>query len=156
MKKTLLTLALSIGSLFAQGVYTAEYKATGLSSAASVVTVQLGNVTTAKAAYMLKAAVYCSVQCEITLERDGSQATTTAIVPAATRGSAPTVSSVAYRSSNVGTGTVLARYVVTAGSTMPIDLTDVILVPQRILENFSIRTAAITGDAIIVIKWREQ
>ena len=155
MKRILLAIALSACSLLAQGVYTAEYKATGLSSAASVVTVQVGNITTIKAVYLQSAAVYCSVQCEITLERDGSQATATALTPTATSSGAPTVKATAWRSSDAGAGTVLARYVIPAGGTLFLELTDVVLVPARVLENFTVRTAAISGNAVIVVKWKE-
>ena len=153
--KRLLAIGLFTCSLFAQGVYTAEYKATGLSSAASVVTVQLGNITTIKAVYLQSAAVYCSVACEITLERDGTQATGTALTPTATRSGSPTVKATAWRSSDAGVGTVLARYLIPAGGTLLLELEDIVLVPQRILENFTVRTAAISGNAIIVVKWKE-
>jgi hypothetical protein len=65
------------------------------------------------------------------------------------------VSASAYRSSDVGIGSVVARYTVAAGLTLPLDLGDVSLMKKVSPENFSIRTAAITGTVIIVIKWRE-
>lgn len=153
--RLILIICLFAGSLLAQrGTYTVERKS-ALVASAEVITVQLPTAALATSAPMLKAAVYCSVECEITLERDGTAATATEITPVATGTIGETVSAKAYRSSDVGTGSVIARYVVSAGLTLPLDLSDIALMRKATPENFTIRTASITGTAIIVIKWRE-
>lgn len=155
MKRLLTTFALFSLAVFAQrGTYTVERK-TALVGAAETITIQMPTAATATSAQMMKAAVYCSVECEITLERDGVAATATALTPVVSYTGSSTVSASAYRSSDVGIGSVVARYTVAAGLTLPLDLGDVSLMKKVSPENFSIRTAAITGTVIIVIKWRE-
>ena len=140
------------GALLAQrGTYTVERKS-ALVAGAEIITVQLPTTADTVTAQMLKAGVYCSVECEITLERDGTAATTIAITPTRLRSADSVVTAAAYRSSNAGVGTVLARYIIAAGATMVLDLVDIRLANG---ENFSVRISSITGTAIIVIKWRE-
>ena len=153
--KLLLMICLFAGSLLAQrGTYTVERKS-ALVASSEAITVQLPIAATATSALMMKAAIYCSVECEITLERDGTEATATALTPVPLQNTFETVSATAYRSSNVGVGSVIARYTVAAGLTLPLDLVDIGLMKESAPENFTIRTASITGTVIIVIKWRE-
>jgi len=155
MKRLLITFVLfSVAAFSQRGTYTVERKS-ALVASAEVVTIQLPTAAIATSAAMLKAAVYCSVECEITLERDGTAATTTTLTPVLNYTNSVAVSANAYRSSNVGVGSVIARYTVAAGLTLPLDLGDISLLKKTTPENFTIRTASITGTAIIVIKWRE-
>lgn len=155
MKRLLIGLVLLAGQLCAQrGTYTVERKS-ALVGAAEVITVQLPTAALATSVQLLDAAIYCSVECEITLERNGTAATTTEITPTALRSTDSAVSAKAYRSSDVGTGTVVSRYIIPAGSTLALDLSDLALLRKATPENFTIRTASITGTAVIVMKWRE-
>lgn len=133
-----------------RGTYSVERKAS-LSGAAEVVTVQLP-ASTNRTARLVGASVYCSVECEFTLERDGSLATTTALTPAKLFSTDATVTAGAYHTSNVGSGTTFARHVVPAGGTLSLDLADVGL---KAGETFTVRTASITGTAIVNVKWEE-
>jgi len=151
--KRLLILMLFAVTAFGQnarGIYTAEWSQ-ALVAAAQTITVQLPTTAGVRNAQMDSAAVYCSVQCEITVERNGTAATATAVASRVVTGNA-TSTAIAYRSSNVGVGTVLSRLVVPTGGTMQLDLKDIGLLAGQ---NVSIRTAAITGTAIINVKWRE-
>lgn len=152
MKNLILIYLLSLCA-FAQrqGTYAIEQK-TVLSGAAEVVTVQLPSTATARSVGFHEASVYCSVQCEITFERDGTAATTTAITVQKVNSSDATATATAFRSSNVGTSTVIGRDIVAAGTTAAYDLRDKGLLAGQ---NFTIRTASITGTVIISVKWQE-
>ena len=153
--RLILIICLFAGSLLAQrGTYTVERKS-ALVASPDAITVQLPTAALATSALMMKAAVYCSVECEITLERDGTAATATALTPVPLQTTFETVSANAYHSSNVGVGSVIARYTVAAGLTLPLDLVDVALLRNATPENFTIRVASMTGTIIRVIKWRE-
>jgi len=83
MRRLLIGLVFA-GVLLAQrGTYTVERKSS-LSSTAEVITVQLETSATTVTVQMAEASVYCSAQCEVTLERSGTLATTTAIIPTPT------------------------------------------------------------------------
>jgi hypothetical protein len=151
MRLILIICLLAVPLLAQRGTYTVERKST-LSGTAEVITVQIPAATTTVTMQMVKASVYCSVQCEITLERDGTAAANTALTPVPTFVGAQAVAATAYRSSDVGAGTVLARYIVAAGQTLLLDLTDVRISPGG---NFSIRSDAITGTFLNTTKWRE-
>lgn len=148
--KTLLALLMFVAPLaLARSTYTAVKK-TVLDSDSEAVTVQLPAGATKTVAFRT-ASVYCSVECEFTVERNGTAATATSLAVNAVNGSDGAAR--AYSSSNVGTGTVIGRNIVPAGGTTVIELEDAGLIAGQ---NLTIRTASITGTAIIVIKWFEQ
>jgi hypothetical protein len=152
MGKVLLLMLLA-SSAFAQnarGIYTAEWSE-ALVATAQAVTIQIPAASGVRNARMDSAAIYCSVQCEFTVERDGAAATTTAMTSRRVSGNTTSVAR-AYRSSDAGTGTVLSRLVVPAGGTVAVDLSDIGLFAGQ---NCTVRTAAITGTAIVNVKWRE-
>jgi hypothetical protein len=153
MRKLILLLALVPGLLLAQrGTYTVERK-TSLSASAETITVQLGSaVGVVRSVGFVTASVYCSVACEVTLERDGTLATTTAITPQKVNPEDNVVTATAYRSSNVGSGATIGRQILGAGALMVFDLHDVGLTAGK---NFSIKTDSITGTVVINIKWKE-
>jgi len=151
MRKAIFVLLLSVGTACAQrGAYLVSQKTT-LTGAAEVVTVQLPPATSVNVAFE-RASVYCSVECEFTLERDGAAATQTAATPVRIIPSDPAPAATAYRSSNVGAGTVLTQYVVPAGGTVVLDLRLVLI---KAGQNVSVRTSAITGVVIIQFGWKE-
>jgi hypothetical protein len=132
--------------------YTATYKYT-LSTSAAVFTVQLPAAATKKVRFD-GAYVYCSVQCEATLERDGTAATATELTPAKIDAVMPAAGAKAYRSSDAGAGTTLGGpYIIGAGSSVTLDLKDKRLRSGG--DNLTIRTDAVTGTAVITIKWEE-
>lgn len=132
-------------------------KTTALTAAAEVLTVQ-HTATVSKNAAMVSAYGYCSVACTITLERNGTVATTTAntinnVNPAIANASTST--STAYNTSNVGTGTVLNTYQLAAGSWVSIDLSDIVL-PASIADNITLRTNSISGTVQLMFLWVEK
>lgn len=151
MRRFLLS-ALSVACAFS-----ADYsitKKTSLSAAAEVITIQQPS-SGARSVRFEAATLYCSVACEVTLERDGSAASSTALTVNKLAGSAvpnPTVQ--AFSSSNVGSGTVLARYNVPAGSTLVVDLGSFGWV-EGSNRNITFRTDAITGVFVINVFWTE-
>lgn len=134
-----------------QSSYTAVRKAT-LSGAAEVLTLRVPTGS-AKTARLSAASIYASVATELTLERDGTYASGSAITPAklnpeldATAVSLPT-----YGTSISGT-TVIGQYTVPAGGTLVLDLYGV---EVRATKSITIRTASVTGTVIITLKWYE-
>jgi hypothetical protein len=126
-------------------------RTTTLSGAAEVITIQTAT-TAPRLLHFRGLAIYCSVACDVTLERDGTAATATSfsIVPINQR--YPASVAAAYRSSDVGTGTVLSTYSLTAGGLLPLDLTDKYVYPG---ENLTLRTSSITGTVRITFQWEE-
>jgi hypothetical protein len=152
--RKLLTLVLLFAAVLmaqsARGIYSYEISA-ALAPGAQVVTVQIPTGTVVRNAKMDSAAVYCSVQCEITVERNGALATATAGTVRTITGNVTPIARV-YRASNVGVGTVLSRLIVPAGATIIVDMADIGIFAGQ---NATVRTASITGTTILVVKWRE-
>jgi hypothetical protein len=102
------------------------------------------------------ATVYCSVACTITLERTGTAATETddsAAIAKLNDGSSSSAVKV-FRSSDSASGTVIAKYVLTAGEKLPITLNDMSL-DRKASANVSLGTDSITGDVKIFLLWYE-
>lgn len=147
----LMLVALLAVSAFGQGkIYSIDQRLT-LAAAPGVVTVQLPAGTRANVVFT-GVAVYCSVQCEFTLERDGALATVTARQAAPLNASDGAGTAVLYYNSNAGVGAPIARYVVPAGGTLPLNLINKTLTAGQ---NLTVRTAAITGTLIVNFQWRE-
>jgi hypothetical protein len=126
-------------------------RSSSLSGSTEVITIQTASTAT-KMLHFRGVAISCSVACTATIERDGTAATATSfsIVPINQR--YPASVATAYRSSDVGSGTVLAVYDISAGGLLPIDLTDKYLYPG---ENLTVRISSITGTARITFQWEE-
>ena len=153
--KTKLILLVLLAALalpaFSQGkIYMIDQRL-ALVAASGVVTVQLPAVTTANVVFT-GVSIYCSVQCEFTVERDGALATTTLRYPAPLNAKDGRGTARLYFNSNAGIGTTIARYVVPAGATLPLELIQKSLTAGQSL---TVRTAAITGTLILNFQWRE-
>ena len=102
------------------------------------------------------ATVYCSVACVPTLEMNGAAATTTAGTSVKLDTRAPTAASVVYTASNVGVGTVLNKYAVSAGSGLSIIKSGLVLGATATAHgNITIRTDSISGTMRILLMWSE-
>lgn len=154
MRKCLLPLLLLLaaGSCFAQAGYVVMAE-DSLTAAASVVTIQPPSSDAARTVRFVGAYVYCSVQCDVTLERDGSAATTTSMTVVGLNSSVPASKTLAFRSSNVGAGMALGKYTVPAGGTQVIDLGQLVLHGSG--GNVTLRTNSITGTARVAIQFSE-
>lgn len=103
-----------------------------------------------------KAQVYCSVACVLTISRDGTAATTTAAAEVSLNGGV-TAAATGFIDSNAGAGTTIITLELAAGATTPIDLEGLFLENNNsTANNLTIQTDAITGDASIYIRWREE
>lgn len=132
--------------------YAFSYSTT-VSSAAAVVTLQR-DATGGKNPHMLGASLYCSVACTVTLERDGTPATTS-LDGSATKlwsSGGSTQRAQAYSASNVGTGRVIGRYYICAACTTVVDLSRLYLVSDG---NFTFRSSSISGTAAVNWYWEE-
>lgn len=141
--------------LLGQISYVAQ-KTTTLSSAAEVITVQQpaasSRILDFKSAY-----VDCSVTCTVTLERNGSPASSTALVILNINPNESTAASTGWSASNVGTGTVLSVVSIPASGSIIFDLSGIgLLANNSTGQNLSIRTSSITGTVHITVKYTER
>lgn len=131
-------------------------KVTVLNAAAEVITIQGNQPVNTR---LIKVVVFkgfdatCSVACTITLERDGNAATTTTLAPGRLNGESLPSTALAFSASNVGVGTILAQYSLTAGGQIAINLTGKQLYSG--VENLTVRTSSITGTVNINVQWQE-
>lgn len=153
MLKFLLVL-LSLIKLAEGQVYYSVSKTTTLSGTAEVITVQQ---PAAGAAIVRGVGIYIdsSVALTITVERNGSAATTTSLAVANVNPGEATAISGAYNSSNVGTGTVITRANIAAGGSLTVDISKIIMIGSGASKNFSIRTNSVSGTVNIVIIYSE-
>jgi len=153
VKRLLLFLALSV-PVFAQTyTYTAS-QTTVLAGAAEVLTLQVpGNSQPPRLIVFYTASLYCSVACTITVERDGTAATTTSIATVAVNRQHPASITKAFKTSNVGAGTVLSSFTLAAGSGVVLDLTAKSM--SQGSDNLTFRTSSITGTVQIQVQWTE-
>lgn len=153
MKKLLFFLATALA---AQTPTFTVAKQTSLSGAAEVITVQQPANGAFKRVVFVSGYVDCSVACVVTVERNGTAATSTLVTPGQVN---PQLSVGAtaqgFSSSNVGVGTVLSKISLAASGQTVFDLSDFVLTGRDNTQNVTIRTSSITGTVDIVIKWRE-
>lgn len=151
MKRFLLFLAFACAGFAANGN---DYVVVRKSTTASTEKITLHLPAGAAASVTLDAvSVYCSAECEVVQERDGTAPTTTALTVQKINSAANTAKAGAYRSSNVGSGTEIGRTIMAAGAQV-FDLKDKGLLPG---ENYTITPTFSTGSGTIIveIKWRE-
>jgi hypothetical protein len=153
---------LIVGSIFSVlAAFSQDYanfiatKSTALTATAEVITIQQP-ASSAKFVRFKGAYVACSVACTVTLERNGTAATSTTLAPVkANPQSATAATAKAWSASNVGVGTVLSVYPIAAGGSIVIDLSDHVFNAASTAQNLTLRTNAITGTAYITIQWTE-
>lgn len=139
-------------ALCAQAQDYVAVKETALTGAAEVITIQQP-ATGALTVRFKTAWVDCSVACTITVERNGTGATATTLTPSPLNSG--TAKAKAWSGSNVGTGTVISKFSLPAGSGVPLNLAGITLVGNGISKNLTIRTSSITGTVHINIVWTE-
>lgn len=110
--------------------------------------------TVIRTANFVGASIYCSVACTITMDRSGGIATSTAAIPTKVNPPAAAPTIVVFTASNGSAGTTINKYVLSAGQTLPIDLSAISLDVTN--SNLSFTTSSITGDVKIFLMWREQ
>lgn len=132
----------------------AATKATSLSGAAEVVTVQQPAATAATVRFV-GVSIDCTVACTYTIERNGTAASSTTLTTVALLAGSAASKALAWSSSNVGTGTVIYRGQIAAGGGQTIPLSGVVLSGVGTTKNVTIRTNSITGDVKINFRWTE-
>ena len=136
-----------------QKIYTASRETT-LSGAAETVTIQQPATNSGQHFFIDGAAVYCSVDCVVTVERNGTAATSTAFTPTPLNPGVIAAKAQAFHTSNVGAGTLIGKYRVPAGSEKVIQLRGLRL-RANYRDNLTVKTDSITGTVRILVKWAE-
>lgn len=131
-------------------------KSTSLSGAVETLTIQHAASIT-RAARFVSMYIYCSVACTVTIERNGTAATSTTntitnVNPA--NSAAAVTTCTAYNTSNVGVGTVINVYNIAAGGYLSLDAT-IFQLSGGIADNISMRSSSITGNIVLQAVWRE-
>ena len=134
-------------------IYTAS-KETTLSGAAETVTIQQPATNSRQNFFFDGAAVYCSVDCTVIIERSGTAVMTTAFTPAPLNPGTVAAKAQALHTSNVGAGTAVGKYWIAAGSEKVIQLRGLRL-RANTRDNLTIKTNSITGTVRILVKWAE-
>lgn len=131
-------------------------KTTTLSATAETVTVQQP-ASGAKDVYFVDALVHSSVAATLTIERDGTAATTTTLTPVKTNSWIPTATATAFHTSNAGSGTAVSNAIdIPANTNVTIDLSSFNLLGAGTAKNLTLKTNSITGTVKIRIKWEER
>lgn len=135
------------------------YKESTKSAATEVITLQLPS-RAGKRAELGQLVVYCTADTTITIEINGSTATTpdsVAITPQVINLPSFTPVAQAYSSSNSTGGTILDKYTLFGDSVLSLNLADVVLpVNQSLPKNITIRATAFTGTIRVRLNWSER
>lgn len=128
-------------------------RTSSLSGAVEKLTVQQPS-SGAKKITFKRAFIQCSAACVVTVSRNGTAASGTALTPTPLI-TGNTATATGWRSSNAGSGTVLSTFSLAAGEGTPIDLTGIFLTGTGTTKNLSIATDSITATVYININWVE-
>ena len=139
--------------------YTAS-KTITLAGATGALTIQQP-ASGARRVRLISAYVECSVDCTVTVERDGAAATGTALTPAKVSptnpaGTVPAAKAEVYHTSDVGAGTDLTTAItLTPLEGLTLDLRGIYLIGDGAAKNVTIRSSSITGDFSASVRWEE-
>lgn len=129
------------------------HKTTALSGAAEKVTIQ-SPATGGKRVKPIRAVVRTTAAAVITISRNGTAASGTALTPfALTKGA--TVTCTAWHTSNAGAGTTVETRSMAADETAVFDLSDHFWDGSVTTQNLSVGTDSITATVNITIVWQE-
>ncbi len=140
-------------SVLAEGPTFSVFREVTLVTSADALTIQQA-AADAKDTLPLSATFYCSVACTVTLELNGTAATATAGTVVDLLGLSNTSTTTAWTASNVGTGTVVSKYVLAAAATYVVDLTAIRISGSSTAKNLTVRVSSISGDFKANILWR--
>lgn len=164
MRKLIALFALLAVAAVAQDDRHWEYvaaKTITLSDATGALTIQQP-ATGSRTVRLISAYVECSVDCTVTVERDGTAATETALTaarisPTNAGGTVPAAKAGAYHTSDVGEGTDLttALRLLATEQGKTLDLTGIYLVGDGATKNVTLRSSSITGEFSASIRWEE-
>lgn len=135
------------------------YKESTKSAATEVITLQLPPQS-AKRAELGYLTIYCSADTTITIEVNGSTATTpdsVEFVPQVVNLAAFVPLARIYHTSNSTGGTILDKFTLFADSLLALNLADVVLPPSQPLpKNITVRATAFTGTIRVRMTWSER
>lgn len=135
------------------------YKESAKTAATEVITLQLPT-RASKRAELGQLVVYCTADTTITIEINGSTATTpasVAITPQVVNLPSYTPVAQAYSTSNSTGGTILDKYTLFGDSVLSINLADVVMANNQPLpKNITIRATAFTGTIRVRMTWSER
>ena len=157
MRQLLLVLGLLTAPLAYAGeaVFHVTHEAT-LAASAHAITIQQP-ASGSKKVTLQSANLYCENACTVTLEKDGTAASSTAgTVVTLDESRNDSATATVWVNSNVGSGTTIYTYVLSAGQQITIDLEDIVMVGDGTGNNVTLRTASTTGDIKRGIKWTEK
>ncbi len=126
-----------------------------LTATADAVTVQQPATDAARVVRFIGAYVYCSVDCAVTLERNGTAASATSATPAPVSSSAPAAKTTAFVASNAGAGTGLGKYTIPANGSLRVDLSALALFGPGTAKNVTVRVGSLTGTVKYILTWTE-
>lgn len=149
-----LILALAVAASLAFGEDYVVVKESSLSSAAEAITVQQPAATAATVRFY-SGWIDCSVTCTVTIERNGTAATATALTRTPLNNTGSTSKATAWSGSDVGTGTVIGKFTLWGGGGVPLGLDGVILTGTGTTKNVTVRIASMTGTVHVDIRWSE-
>lgn len=155
MKRFLLPLFFTL-TLSAQINFVAQ-KTTSLSSSTEVITLQQPASSTRNLVKLVSAYVDCTVPLTITLERNGSVATTLALTPKNVNPNETAPITNAFSGSDSTGGTVIQVVTISGGGSVLFDLSKIYFTAaQGPSSNFTIRTSSTTGTVHITLLFTEQ
>jgi hypothetical protein len=135
-------------------LYSAYAEASPSGTAYALTIQQSGSVATRRQIQFSGGAVYCSVACTITLSIQGTAAANTLGTATALDTRAPSASASVYTNSDAGTGTMICRYVLSAGQQLDITPNGLHL-GTTTQGNITLRSSVISGDVKLLLMWSE-
>jgi hypothetical protein len=130
-------------------------KETSLSSATEVITLQAPASGASASVRLVSGWIDCSVTCTITIERNGTAATMTALTPHPVNNTGSTAKTLVFSGADTGVGTVLAKFTLLNGGGIPLGLNGMSITGNGTTKNITIRTSSITGTVHINLRWTE-
>lgn len=130
-----------------RGVYTHARTTAGTSEK---VTLHLPTASSNRTVRLVGVMVYCATACTAPLSRDGTAPTVTAATATKLNASAATPAVVPYNASDVGSGTAIKTYRISAGQDLVIDLSQKTMLPGN-----NITIAPSISGAEVLWMWGE-
>ena len=132
------------------------YREVTKSAAAEVFTLQLPPAASKKA-QVEEVSIYCEADIDVTVELNGTSATSTYIVPTVVNGVGANAVASPYHSSNTTGGATIDKYYVYGGTTAVVKLSGIVI-PSGMTtpRNITFRTSSFTGALRVRVEWTEQ
>lgn len=132
------------------------YREVTKTAAAEVFTIQLPP-SASKQVELDEISIYCEADIDVTIEQNGTSATSTYIVPTVVNGVGANAVASPFHSSNTTGGTTIDKWSIYGGTTAVIKLSGIVI-PRGMTtpKNITIRTTSFTGRLTIRADWTER